>query len=374
MAPNLDTLPVETLSLVLGHFCLHCSKEHGYESPHGYFRCRQNGEEQQADQPSWYSRDYRHTLYSVCLVSKRLASVAQALLHYEFVPGYGDAWRSDQFSWDGRLESFLRTVAARKDLAELMKRIFEHPHLLRAVTEEEAQLTLDEVLGTAPAGPAAGNAQLLSEYLDAFDLLREPRVSFPGPQRHPGWKLVGVLLASAPNLERLSLQVEGTGCVPAAAFSALRGLSVSSAGAVLSQLKTLDFCPRSAWWVFHAKHHATGILEAAATGKSEGSSSLSTLNLHMCGGIGQVKLQGLGSVQALRITLGRLYNGDLSVLLNSCRGGSGLKSFYYEARSPRVWVGHVEGSCNCNAHSSSQFSSLPNQYIPTKTTLAHTFG
>ncbi|KAK4123464.1 hypothetical protein N657DRAFT_409336 [Parathielavia appendiculata] len=159
MAPNLGTLPVETLSLILGHFCLHCSKEHGYDSSNGHFSCRKSAEQQQPDQPSWYSRDYRQTLYSV-------------------------------------------------------------------------------------------------------------------------------LSSSA------------------------------SAGAVLAKLKTLDLCPSSDRWVFFLKHHAERILEAVAASRSKGS-SLSTLNLHMCGRIDQIKLQGLHSVLALRLTHGRLYDEDLSVLLDS---------------------------------------------------------
>ncbi|KAK4120729.1 hypothetical protein N657DRAFT_701535 [Parathielavia appendiculata] len=245
MAPNLGTLPVETLSLILGHFCLHCSKDHRYELPNGYFCCR-SSEQQQPGQPSWYSRDYRQTLHSVWLASKRLASVAQTLLYHEFVPGYGDAWRSTQFSWEGRLASFLLTVATRKDLVAQVRRIYVHPHLLRAITEEEAQLTLEEALKAAAVIAPAAGAQLLSEYQGAFDELQEQRLHFPGPRRHPGWKLVGMLLTVAPNLERLSLQVEGPGCVPVAAFSVLRRLSGSNAGgALLSNLKTLDLCPRS---------------------------------------------------------------------------------------------------------------------------------
>ncbi|KAL2127807.1 hypothetical protein VTI74DRAFT_10148 [Chaetomium olivicolor] len=335
MAPNLSTLPVETLSLILSQFCLHCSKEHDYESPDGYFRCKTH--EQQPDQPSWYSRDYRQTLYSMCLLSKRLTSIAQIFLYHEFVPGYGDAWKSAQFSWDGRLSSFLRTIAARRDLAAQVKRIYIHPYLLRAVTEEEAQVTLEDALNAA-AAPGAGVQ--LSEYLSAFDEMGNQRAFFPGPTRYPGWKLLGMLLTLALNLERLSLQVDGSGCVPAAAFSAL--YSLSSSGTVLSNLKTLDFCPHSHGWVFFLKHHAEGILEAVAASKG----SLSTLNLHMCGGIGQVKLQGL---QVLRLTYSRLYSEDLSALLDSCRT-PGLKSFYYEARHPYMWSACLHDSLRYEGH------------------------
>lgn len=331
MAPNLSTLPVETPSLILSNLCLHCSKEHDYESPDGYFGCKTH--EQQPDQPSWYSRDYRQTLHSVCLVSKRMASIAQILLYHEFVPGYGDAWKSTQFSWDGRLSSFLRTVASHRNLAAQVKRIYIHPYLLEAVTEEEAQVTLEEALDVAAV---PGSSVQLSEYLGVFAEMYEQRAYMSGPTRRPGWKLLGMLLTLAPNLERLSIQVEGPGCVPAAAFSALHGLSRS--GAVLSNLKTLDFCPRSKGWVFFLKHHAEGILEAVAASKG----SLSTLNLHMCGGIGQVNLQGL---QALRLTHSRLYDKELSLLLDSCKA-PGLKSFYYEARDPQMWTNCTLDQCN----------------------------
>jgi hypothetical protein len=102
----------------------------------------------------------------LCLVSRRLFLIAQPILHHEFIPGYGDAWNSSHFSWTSRLASLLRTVAARPDLAALLKRIFIHPYLLQAVREEEARAVLEKVLHPAAA---PGVIMRLSEYLDPFD-------------------------------------------------------------------------------------------------------------------------------------------------------------------------------------------------------------
>lgn len=43
MAPSLANLPIETLSLILRQFCLHCTKAHDYDSPDGYFRSSKLG-------------------------------------------------------------------------------------------------------------------------------------------------------------------------------------------------------------------------------------------------------------------------------------------------------------------------------------------
>jgi hypothetical protein len=256
----------------------------------------------------------------MCLVSRRLTLIAQPILHHEFIPGYGCAWRSSHFSWAGRLASFLRTIAARPDLAALVKRIFIHPDLRRAVSEEEALATLEEVVRAA----APESSVQLSKYHSSFGDMRR-QYHYPGALNFGGWKSIGMLLALVPNLERLSLQVNGLGGIPAAALAALRG--VSDSGVVLSNLRTFDICPRSAGsWLFRLDQYAVGILEAVAAGKG----SLSALNLHMCGWIGQVKLQGL---ETLRLTGSRLDEVCLARLLGSCRT-PGLRSFSYEATEP----------------------------------------
>ncbi|KAL2183568.1 hypothetical protein L209DRAFT_782661 [Thermothelomyces heterothallicus CBS 203.75] len=314
MAANLSTLPTETLSLILGHFCLHCSKQHDYDSSEGYFRS--TAHEQQPDQPSWYSRECRQPLHSMCLVSRRLFLIAQPILHHEFIPGYGDAWRSSHFSWTGRLASLLRTVAARPDLAALLKRIFIHPHLLRAVLH--------------PAAAAPGVVVRLSEYLGPFDEFLRRRIHHRKGASLAGWKLVGALLALVPNLERLSLQVADVGGVPAAAFAALRNNSPprGSSGSVLSKLETLDVCHRNdGSWLFSLEDCANGVLDAVI---AAGGGRLSTLNLHGCRRVGPSNSNGL---QTLRLSDSRFADEDLAAALRSC-SIPGLKSFFYEARAP----------------------------------------
>jgi hypothetical protein len=310
MAPSLADLPTEALSLILSQFCLHCTKAHNYDSPDGYFHSSESGQQQHPDEPSWYSRDYRTALHSMCLVSRRFLPLAQSFLHHEFIPGYGDAWRSKRFSWDGRLASFVRTTAARPDLAALVKHIYVHVYLLRPVTEEEAQATLEEAIGATA-----------DDYLACFQGMQD-KVNIAG------LKLVGVMLALLPNLDRLSLQTEGpTAYVPAGAISALAGLSKSGP---LAKLTTLDICDRFLRLRFD--YHAGEILEAAA-------GSLATLNVHMSGGPTQKVGRGrLRNLRTLRITHTRLSAAELAALLDSC-ATPGLKSFVYEATYPSAFTG-----------------------------------
>ncbi|KAG7292614.1 hypothetical protein NEMBOFW57_002649 [Staphylotrichum longicolle] len=170
MAPGLGSLPNETLALILGNFCAHCSKAHGpdnFPDDHSRLAEPQHDEDDEHDEredsdkePLWYSRTYRNTLYSMCLVSKRLQPVAQSVLYHEFVPGYGDPQHLHRISWGRRLSPFVRTIAARPDLAAVVKRAFVHFYVLRPVTEKEAQATLDEVIGPTAPEPYPTDAQL----------------------------------------------------------------------------------------------------------------------------------------------------------------------------------------------------------------------
>jgi hypothetical protein len=312
MAPGLAGLPSETLSLILSQFCLHCTKAHSHDSPDGFFRSSGSGSEsreqqQHPDEPSWYSRDYRMALHSMCLVSRRFLPLAQSFLYHEFVPGYGDAWRSRRFSWDGRLASFVRTAAARPDLATLVKHVYVHVYLLRPVSEEETQASLEKAMGATTA----------DDYLACFQGMQNL-------VHIAGVKLLGLLLALLPNLERLSLQTEGPSAyLPAGALSACASPSKSEP---LARLTRLDICDRALPLGFD--YHAGGILEAAA-------GRLATLNLHMAGGPRQkMGRQGrLLNLRTLRITHARLGAVELAALLDSCAPW-GLKSFTYEAAYP----------------------------------------
>lgn len=309
MASSLAGLPSETLSLILSQFCLHCTKAHNYDSPDGFFRSSgsrsESGEQQQhPDEPSWYSRNYRMSLHSMCLVSRRFLPLAQSFLYHEFVPGYGDSWRSRRFSWDRRLASFVRTAAARPDLAALVKHVYVHVYLLRPVSEEETQAAL-------------GKAMTADDYLACFQGMQNLAYI-------AGVKLLGLMLALLPNLERLSLQTEGpSASVPAGALSACAS---SSKSGPLARLTRLDICDRALPLGFD--YHASGILEAAA-------GRLATLNLHMTGGPRQKigRRERLLNLRTLRITHARLGAVELATLLDFY-APPGLKSFTYEAAYP----------------------------------------
>jgi hypothetical protein len=96
-----------------------------------------------------------------------------------------------------------------------------------------------------------------------------------------GVKLVGVLLALLPNLDRLSLQSEGPSAyIPARALSELAGLSQTGP---LAKLDTLDICDRPV--PISVDYHSRGVLEVAVR-----TSNLTTLNLHYCGDGGRQSL------------------------------------------------------------------------------------
>jgi hypothetical protein len=225
-------------------------------------------------------------------------------------------------------------MAARPDLAAQVKRVFIHPYLLRAVSEGEAQAMLEEVL---VHNAALGASVQLSEYLGPFDEFQK-YISLPKGANLAGWKLVGALIALAPDLERMSFKVRELGGVPPAAFSALLRGSPGPSGLMLSRLKTLDHCPSNdGSWLSTLDHYATGVLEAIEACKG----SLTTLNLHSCARIGSSNLQGL---QTLRLSGSRFSDLDIATSLRSCET-PGLESFFYEATQslePGGWIGYCE--------------------------------
>lgn len=206
---------------------------------------------------------------------------------------------------DGRLASFVRTAAARPYLAALVKHVYVHVYLLRPVAEEDALATLEKAIGATA-----------DDYLACFQGMQD-KVYIAGV------KLVGVMLALFPNLERLSLQTEGPSAyVPAGALSALTGLSKPGP---LAKLTTLDICDRALPLGFD--YHAGGILGAAA-------GSLATLNVHISGGPTQKVGQGrLRNLRTLWITHTRLSAAKLAALLDSC-APPGLEAFTYKATYP----------------------------------------
>lgn len=84
-------------------------------------------------------------LTSLCLVCRHLCGAVQPILYQEFMLGYGDSWRSDLYTWHGRLSSFMWTVAHRRDLAALVKRIYIHPYLVESFGKEKEVLIFDSM-------------------------------------------------------------------------------------------------------------------------------------------------------------------------------------------------------------------------------------
>lgn len=108
---------------------------------------------------------------------------------------------------------------------------------------------------------------------------------------------------------------------------------------MLSRLKTLDICT----WndqgynrgLFSLAHHGSGVVDVLGFATK---GPLPTLNLHGCGKMGSLNLQGL---QSLRLSCSKLHDDDLAAALRSCNG-PGLKEFFYEARLS--WLDCEEGS------------------------------
>jgi hypothetical protein len=219
-----------------------------------------------------------------------------------------------------------------------VNRIFIHPHLLRAVAEEEARAVLEDVICLVAA---PGASVQLSNYFDLFDEFQKGL--YLRGANLAGWKLAGMLLALVPNLERLSLQVKDPGGVPGAAFTAVQK-ALGSPALVLSKIKTLDLCPRSeGWWAFDLDHQANGIVEAIAAYKG----CLSTLNLHGFSSCTIRSAELLPSLQTLRISNSRSNNASLAAWLRF-RGGPGLRAFFYEAKSVSTdsWFDNGELACS----------------------------
>ncbi|OTB00922.1 hypothetical protein M426DRAFT_26146 [Hypoxylon sp. CI-4A] len=297
---SLDKFPTELLALIFSNFCIHCRAEYEPEPPDAYFR----GTQQQLSDPSWYSIE-RHALFSLSLTSRRFQYIAQGILYHEFMPGYGDSWRSERFTWNKRLVSFLRTVTHRTDLAALVKRIYIHPNTVHAVNEVDAHLALEET--------ASKFRISLPNFLDSCP---DANMQVPahGPPQIYATRILAMLLIILPNLTHLSLQVLGTS--PNISSTALKAAGVSKL-----RLKTLDICARSladteGRYMFRLGNEGEGILLLAR--------DLETVNLHMCGHAWLLPTK----LRTLRITHSRLSNNDLRMAL--CHF-TGLETFVYEA-------------------------------------------
>ncbi|PLN81409.1 hypothetical protein BDW42DRAFT_169008 [Aspergillus taichungensis] len=370
MSPALDQLPPEILRMTLAHLDIDCRYSIELEPPDAHFRySRQMGE-----RPSWYSLRLQ-PLLSLCLVSKRLCSAIQPILYSEFMLGYGDSWRSELYTWDGRLLSFLKTVARRRDLAGFVKRIHILPHLLQASLkalekERDRQRLLEERkirAGTAnrkgllPPDVDIDNLPYQSDLPvhfdpplpelrqsiledEARDTLREIAVALriKKPTRLSAKDLVTLLIAALPKLELCSLFFG-----PDSDSFSFDAATLSAAGISQLPLRTINLSVlRTAEKYFDLDYNARALLDV--------SPCLETLNLHKCycslrkryGTRKRPALLFLPRLKHVRITSSRLNEQGLENILNSCNS---LCSFTYEAGG-RFCNGEPEDYWDCSDH------------------------
>lgn len=278
-------IPTEILQLIFTRFCIHCRGESDFPGP-----------EQDPNQLSWYSLE-RHTLFSLCLASRRFCEIAQPILYHEFVLGYGHSSRSKLYSWDGRLTSFLRTVKKRRDLATLVKWILIHPDLLEPIYNE-------------------GTRDIPQRPRRVYELAKTRAL-------HRVGDLIAILLAQLSKLQRCSLLFGGTP-VETVRTSALQAAGVSSLPVTTVDVSGSATRRTAADYLFSLDYRARPFIELSIR--------LETLNLHMCGSTWSPSpVPFLPNLRTLRITHSRLTDADLKRLLSSC---TGLQNFVYEATCP----------------------------------------
>ncbi|KAL3489525.1 hypothetical protein BJX62DRAFT_252619 [Aspergillus germanicus] len=290
----LDYLPLEIIHLVFNHLGFNTSSNLVPEPPDAYFI----GDQQDPDEPPWYSQKLQ-PLLSLCLVSKRWRSLAQPILYREITLGYGDSWHSKQYTWAGRVVSFMRTVARRPDLAALVKRIHIHSPLERMrITDMVARDVLTEVAG-------------------AFQLKELGKLTL--------FDLIAALIIELPNLKRCTFQLQPDSWE----IVALDKAHVPAAGISPLLLTTIDV---SLCATREEVEYAFGHFFLLNV-----STRLETLNLHMYYAISRAErdpFPSLPNLKTLRLTHSWLSALSLERFLSSC--GS-LQTFFYEATSKPHW-------------------------------------
>ncbi|KAJ4321479.1 hypothetical protein N0V84_005281 [Fusarium piperis] len=345
---TLASLGTETLLDICKCFCVHCSDNSdrpltfGTLQQHEYQREQRQGS-QDPNAPSWYSLN-RHALFALSFTCRRFYAVAQEILYHEFILGHGDSWKSNKYSWDRRLTSFMRTMSRRRDLAARVQRVSIHPlllepfdkpkgtkrppRLMRAPAIGEARMALKRsaaALGVDLAAvwkPRWTEDQLrlvfpCEDFLSAFlnpnsKNRRRLKEALESSQRDQGHRvlvaeMVAMLIALLPNLQHLSLLEDGDHWpqlgFPNPAFTAL--------GVSNLPLKILDTeLPRR-------------MVPVLATGLEE-------LNIHHCQQFyGCPKMPALKILRASYVDI----NKDYFDTLMSCCTGS-LHTFVYETNVP----------------------------------------
>ncbi|KAL4951703.1 hypothetical protein BDW69DRAFT_186112 [Aspergillus filifer] len=313
----LDKLPLEVLHLVVGYLRV------GHD------------QKQKPDQPSWYSLSLQ-PLLSLCLVSKRLCATIQPILYHEFMPGFGDSWRSNLYSWDRRLTSFIRTVAQRRDMANCVRRIYLHPYLLKPfeVLREEGEYAMYAIMSCIPLPPHVPLPDKLQETSveDMNDAIQEAGKALgmktKTRNRLSPSDMFTLLIAEVPYLQHCSINI---GTWP---LEVVRATLLSAAGISRLSLRTIDLSLDA-----FARRINLLSLEQRVRALLKASPDVETLNIHMCSETWlRSPFPDLKSLKNLRVTFSRLSAEALKALIYSC--GS-LRSFTYEA-GLRAFDGHHE--------------------------------
>ncbi|KAE8153223.1 hypothetical protein BDV25DRAFT_149886 [Aspergillus avenaceus] len=302
----------------MGYLGFHCGEAHPPEPPNAYIHC----DRQESDQPSWYSLKLQ-PLLSLCLVSKRLLNIVQPILYHDFMPGYGDSWRSDIYAWDRRLTSFMRTVAHRRDLAALVKRIYIHPYLIQKFSGEKGIMEYDPMWHRDIFKVVRAEERKSIGEDEAQDTLRDVAhaLGIQELQQLSVHDLVTVLIRELPNLDRCSFQIGPYH------EEIVRRAGLCATGISGLSIRTIDISLRAT--SLSATHGNLFDLGRCANTLLNASTSLKTLNLHMCKGISRrTPFPSLPNLESLRLTYSRLSERELEGLLGSCNS---LRRFHYEA-------------------------------------------
>ncbi|KAH8735500.1 hypothetical protein BGZ61DRAFT_440374 [Ilyonectria robusta] len=331
--PILPVLSPELLALVFAQFCLHCSGE--YDQPSGIYTLQQlyhqrhpNDGRHQSQDPSGHSLG-RHTLFSLCLVSRKFRDLAQPILYHDFSLGHGNSWQYERYTWDRRLISFLRTTTQRPDLGGLVKTVSIHPFLLDAISIDDARACLMQAADarginlpeawrqravTTPSDERKRWPLHFTSFLNCFwerngddEVQRRwnRALTTTSGFRTVAAELVPMLIAQLPNLEYFNLQ-------PGDVWPKMR--IVDSAFTALN-LSTL--------------HLKTLTIDGLNSPLLKLSPGLETLNLHLCYPSNAESTPTLPALTTLRITQSQITEYHLRILLSSCTRR--LRTFVHEA-------------------------------------------
>lgn len=317
MSTPIFRLPPELLDLILAEFCVHCQDRH--EAPQAYL----HRDQQQPDQPSWYSLNC-DALFQVCLTSRRLLGPAQAVLYHDFMHGYGDSWRTTRFTWDRRLTSFMRTISHRPDLASRVRCVYIDAKLMFFVQSPECDEALQLAASSLSVGPGDIGVTAETELeCRRWNDYTWKKLSFVASEI--AWDLVHVLLLQLPQLQHFSYKGSNLNLdcwqdrVTPAAFRSLSGPSLKTVSAAYTTEypRPLETQERTIF---------SNVMGQVSVG------DLETVNLHMAdiheALAAEYPSTSWASVKNFHVTKSRCSKAAISAFLTNVEG---LEKFTYEA-------------------------------------------